>query len=163
MGEVLGFICGGVALLFFTVESFKSIIWSIQKIILGYRSKSWCPAESTVIACRILDDIGSIRTGPNYGIAFTYRYIVDGTAFTAQFEQRGFHSRKAVEYAENVTYALGSKREIFYRPNSPQEMVLRRGLRSSYFFDFAWAIVFFGMIVVTLMIFIFTLYLLLRK
>jgi hypothetical protein len=126
MGEAIGLIGGFLSLLLWTVLSFRSLAFSTRRIVVGFQSRKWHSVIATLVTHNILEDIGSVRTGPNYGFTVTYKYIVNGVDNTSVFQQRGFHNHKSVEHIINT--------------------ILIPGLRLAYFLDFAWAMIFFGTI-----------------
>ncbi|MGG6267510.1 DUF3592 domain-containing protein [Leptolyngbya sp. AN03gr2] len=111
--------------------SFREIIVLLKKLVTGLLSKRWHFTEGIIVMSRILDDCGGLRTGPNYGIAFNYKYSVDDMIYHAGFEVRGFYSFALAEQELSTRYKMGQNHKIFYNPKNHREIVMTPGIKGT--------------------------------
>ncbi|WP_373541829.1 DUF3592 domain-containing protein [Chamaesiphon sp.] len=118
-------------LVIWVVFSFREIIVLLKKLVIGLLSNRWHFTDGIIVMSRVLDDCGGARTGPNYGIAFNYKYSVDDMIYYAGFEVRGFYSFALAEQELSTRYRMGQNHKIFYNPKNHRKIVMTPGTKGA--------------------------------
>jgi len=118
----------------FLVVGIIQLVWCIVDSRLALLSARWPTVAGTVISAQVVEDTSGRGTASFPRVR--YSYVVNGTTYIG----RRIYFRDASELPEQAqttvrSFPLNSHVAVYYRPENPDDSLLKPGL---YWYSFAW-------------------------